>query len=167
MGVLMGRLSSQEADQLAKGVHPSPFSVLGKHHVTSDTVVRAFLPRAHTVFLKQDDGSSTALDKIHKDGVFELVISTAVHQYRLEGDADGEHFSILDPYCYQSAIGDVDRYLLAEGNHHDLYRVLGSHITELDNTNGVVFSLWAPNASRVSVVGEFNQWDGRCVFRRT
>ena len=163
----MSRLSSQDTDMLAKGMHPAPFSVLGKHVIGNETTIRAFLPKAKSAILKFENGDSIPLIKTHSDGVFEATVPVPVHKYRLEGESDSERFSILDPYSFRSAIGDLDRYLLGEGNHHDLYRMLGSHVTELDGTKGVLFSVWAPNASRIGVVGEFNQWDGRCHVMRS
>ncbi|MFK7853407.1 MAG: 1,4-alpha-glucan branching protein GlgB [Granulosicoccus sp.] len=146
--------------------HPEPFSILGQH-IDSDAeagtaaVIRSFQPHAESVTLLTDKGDKIALERIHRDGLFEVKTEQAVGPYRLEL-TQGEHrWQIIDAYSLSSVIGDLDRHLFNEGTHQELYKTLGSHWMEFDGVEGVHFAVWAPNATRVSVVGDFNDWDGR------
>ncbi len=154
-------LSAQLA-ALARGEHGDPFALLGPHSGAAAWKVRAFLPQAETVEVVDADGRGLATMRcVHPDGVFEARIGGAVRPYRLRW-RHGETVSVIDdPYRFASPLGDLDRHLLAEGMHLRLYEVLGAHPRQLEGIAGVHFALWAPNARRVSVVGDFNDWDGR------
>ncbi|MEW6635539.1 MAG: 1,4-alpha-glucan branching protein GlgB [Actinomycetota bacterium] len=154
---------------IVAGDHPDPFSVLGPHEEDGTPVVRAFLPGAVEVeVVSARDGSSLgALERVHPDGLFAGPVSGR-EPYRLrvawESGLQGE---LEDPYRFGSTLGEQDLYLFGEGNHLRLYEKLGAHPTTLDGVAGTVFAVWAPNARRVSVVGDFNHWDGRRhVMRR-
>lgn len=163
----MSELSPSEAERIVTGVHSAPFSVLGKHASKTKTVVRTFRPRANAVSISLESGDLIACKRIHDHGLFEATLPQAGLSYRLKVEEGNLSSSICDPYCFGSAIGDVDRYLLGEGNHHNLYEILGSHVVQMDDVPGVAFCVWAPNATRVSVVGDFNHWDGRCHVMRS
>jgi 1,4-alpha-glucan branching enzyme len=127
--------------------------------------VRAFLPQASRVELL--DGRTglvlAAMRMTHPEGVFEALLAdreqTFPYRFRVHGW--GEPRDIDDPYRFGSALGELDVYLMAEGTHLRLYEKLGAHPVEREGVAGVEFSVWAPNARRVSVVGQFNNWDGR------
>ncbi len=146
------------------GDHPDPFSFLGMHEDGKGLVVRAFIPGAASVTAVSEDGRTLGkLDKVHPEGLFAGPVSTGDRvPYRLhvawEGGGEGE---FEDPYRFPSTIGETDLYLFGEGNHLRLYEKLGAHVTELEGVSGVSFAVWAPNARRVSVIGDFNNWDGR------
>ncbi len=100
--------------------------------------------------------------KVHADGVFSASIALDNPAYRLRlAGFDGATWDIDDPYRFASALGELDLHLLGQGEHHELYEKLGAHRMQLDGVDGTHFAVWAPHASRVSVVGEFNDWDGR------
>jgi 1,4-alpha-glucan branching enzyme len=147
------------------GDHPDPFSFLGMHS-TGDGgfAVRAFLPGAGSVEVVSDGGEVLGeLERVHPDGLFSGPVSATERvPYRLrvawEGDGETE---IEDPYRFPSVIGDQDLYLFGEGSHLRLYDKLGAHPMELEGVAGTSFAVWAPNARRVSVIGDFNFWDGR------
>jgi len=149
---------------IAAADHPDPFSYLGMHTVRDELVVRAFLPGARSVGVV--DASSgdvvTQLPRIHEDGVFAgSVPRSRPFIYRLRVDFGGQVVDIEDPYRFPPILGELDVYLLAEGTHHRSFERLGAHRMTLDGVPGVGFAVWAPNARRVSVVGDFNMWDGR------
>ena len=87
------------------------------------------------------------------------------YKFRITNDKN-ETYEEYDVYSFPSILGDIDEYLFAEGNHLDLYKKLGAHIMEINGVKGVGFSVWAPNAKRVSVIGAFNNWDGRVNVMR-
>lgn len=153
-------------DSIVQARHPEPFAVLGQHldqnaGAQSGAVIRAFQPHAQSAMLVTDKGDKIALERIHPDGLFEKQIKQPVGPYKLELTRDEHTWDIIDAYSMGSVIGDLDRHLFNEGTHQELYKTLGSHWIEFDGVEGVHFAVWAPNASRVSVVGDFNEWDGR------
>ncbi|MEO1017878.1 MAG: 1,4-alpha-glucan branching protein GlgB [Pseudomonadota bacterium] len=143
-------------DAIIDGSHADPFAVLGLH----DRLVRTLQPGATTVSVTDPAGTKIAdLDRVHSAGLFEGEVPglAAGAPYRLRvGDE-----MVDDPYRFPRVFGEMDAYLFAEGNHLKLYERLGAHPMTLDGIEGVNFAVWAPNASRCSVVGEFNDWDGR------
>ncbi|MTJ82706.1 MAG: 1,4-alpha-glucan branching protein GlgB [Telmatospirillum sp.] len=142
-----------------------PFGILGMHDSGDGLVVRAMLPGAVSVTVIGADGTGPAipLERLHPDGFFAGPVGrTERFAYRLSVEEEEGGVRVIDdPYRFPPVMGELDRYLLGEGTHRHLYRRLGAHITELDGVAGVVFAVWAPNARRVSVVGDFNNWDGR------
>jgi 1,4-alpha-glucan branching enzyme len=142
-----------------------PFAYLGMHQDGKGTVIRASLPRATRAFACTRDGTALGeLTRIDDDGIFELQLPgrRTPFDYALEIEGPAGRTRIEDPYRFGPVLGEVDAYLIAEGNHHKLWEVLGAHRRTIDGVDGTAFAVWAPNALRVSVVGDFNEWDGRC-----
>ena len=139
-----------------------PFAVLGRHETEAGPVLRVMLPGAFTVTaVARDDASVTAtLRPLRNTGLFTGPIA-ATGPYLLRIDWGGPVQETEDPYSFGPLLGELDIYLLAEGRHHDLAACLGAHAMLVDGVPGVRFAVWAPNARRVSVVGDFNTWDGR------
>ncbi len=141
--------------------HHDPFEVLGRHADGERAVIRAFLPRAETVDLVEADEPFTRIEGTDLF-VWEGAASKAPERYRIAWhDAAGLRHVHHDPYCFPPQLADFDLHLFGEGRHWHAYRFLGSHPREVEGVPGVLFAVWAPNAERVSVVGDFNQWDGR------
>ncbi len=161
-------LSPGDIQAIVRGEHSDPFAVLGPHRLGAGggVAIRAFLPFAETarVIPLDGDGQPTPMERIHADGLFEAVIPRASEPflYHLETvDARGRNWEFDDPYRFPSTLSDYDLHLLGEGTHYRAYEKLGAHLRVLDGVAGVAFAVWAPNARRVSIVGDFNQWDGR------
>jgi 1,4-alpha-glucan branching enzyme len=159
-----------DVEQIVSARHPDPFRVLGMHTVSVGgelrTTVRAFLPGAEAAAVVDGEGrEAAAMEAVHGDGFFEAVLprGTAPFPYRLRVHWPGaeEAVETADPYAFAPLLGDFDLYLLGEGTHLRLWEVLGARPMETDGVPGVRFAVWAPAARRVSVVGEFNGWDGR------
>ncbi|HET6275926.1 MAG TPA: 1,4-alpha-glucan branching protein GlgB [Candidatus Cybelea sp.] len=141
-----------------------PFAYLGMHAADGDTVVRASLPQASRVFVRERHNVELVeLNRIEGDGLFEgwLGDRSAPSDYLFIVETPHGRYEVEDPYRFGPILGDVDVYLIAEGTHLRLWEVLGSHVRTIGETHGVAFAVWAPNALRVSVVGDFNEWDGR------
>jgi 1,4-alpha-glucan branching enzyme len=154
-------LSRDAIAAIVAGQHGDPFSVLGPHEVGGRLVVRAYVPGARAVELvTRDGGLLTALARRHDGGFFEGILPERT-RYLLRASNDGGSWTIDDPYAYAPVLGAMDDWLLGEGTHVRLYDRLGAHAIVHEGTPGVHFAVWAPNASRVSVVGDFNAWDGR------
>jgi 1,4-alpha-glucan branching enzyme len=156
-------LNKAALDAIAGGQHADPFSVLGLHPEGGKRIVRTFQPQAISVALLVD-GIKNALpmEKVHPGGVFEIEMPARKRRYRLRlGFADDKNWDTHDAYCFPSMLGDLDLYLLGQGSHRDIFRKMGAHPAKLLGVSGTFFAVWAPNASRISVIGDFNDWDGR------
>ena len=151
--------------QLMAGDHGDPFSVLGMHQHKKLLYVRTLLPGAVSVaVIDSQSGSSLAiLDRVENTDIFSGAIPERIDPfpYRLRIDWGTHQQELEDPYRFSKILGDIDVWLLAEGTHYRPYEKMGAHLTEIDGVSGVCFAVWAPNARRVSVVGDFNNWDGR------
>jgi 1,4-alpha-glucan branching enzyme len=164
-------VATQELDLIIRREHASPHSVLGAHPDASGVVVRAYRPAACEIrVLLDDDESPIELEQIHAGGIFEGVVEGAelpLH-YRLEVDyGSAGTFTIEDPYRFSPTIGELDLHLIGEGRHREVYDKLGAHPREFEGATGVAFAVWAPAARAVSVVGDFNSWDGRLHAMRS
>ncbi|OSM07281.1 1,4-alpha-glucan branching protein GlgB [Magnetofaba australis] len=141
--------------------HHDPFSVLGRHPDGEQTIIRVFNPQAQTVTIAE---GGHALARIPGSDVFEWRGDgkTIPERYRLiwRDHNNREHIA-HDPYSFEPQISDFDLHLFGEGKHHHAFKFLGARDHEAHGVGGVRFAVWAPNAERVSVVGDFNDWDGR------
>ncbi len=167
-----------EIENLVRGEHSNPFQILGPHwddrNGRGSLVVRAFHPGAvEASIVSATNDAAHPATTIHPDGAFEAVIppqelqanpGSAIHPaaYRVRFRfQDGHMIETFDPYAFPPVLTDYDLYLAGEGTHYQNYEKLGAHVREIDGVRGVEFGVWAPNAKRVSVVGDFNLWDGR------
>ncbi len=151
--------------KLMAGDHGDPFAVLGMHRHNKQLFVRALLPGAAgvTVIDAKTRRSVVALDRVDDTDIFSGAIPRRINSfpYRLRIDWGSHQQELEDPYRFSKILGDIDVWLLAEGTHYRPYEKLGAHLLDIDGVGGVSFAVWAPNARRVSVVGDFNNWDGR------
>ncbi len=163
-------VATHDLDLLIKREHPSPHSVLGAHPSSDGVVIRALRPAACEIRAHLDGEPPVDLEQIHPGGLFEGVVEGAELplRYRLEVDyGSAGTFTIEDPYRFSPTIGELDLHLIGEGRHREIYEKLGAHVHEQDGITGVAFAVWAPAARAVSVVGDFNSWDGRLHVMRT
>ena len=161
---------SEDIERLIRAEHWDPFCVLGPHTVTANgkraTLVRAFLPEAVEAYLLPGDQGTrpVSMTSMHAEGLFEATVPPMGEKprYRLRvTDRRGGVTERHDPYAYPPLLSDFDLHLFGEGRLHRAYEILGAHLHTVDDVAGVRFAVWAPNALRVSVVGDFNGWDGR------
>ena len=144
---------------LVEGRHGDPFALLGPHATDAGPLVRAFLPGADAAEVIDAAGKRlAALDRTNPAGFFEGPVPL-VGPYRLRVQTHGTTYEAEDPYRFGSTLGDLDLHLLTNGHHQDLGLVLGAHPASYDGVAGARFAVWAPNAQRVSVVGDFNHWN--------
>ncbi|HSC89941.1 MAG TPA: 1,4-alpha-glucan branching protein GlgB [Polyangiaceae bacterium] len=165
---LLVHVSPDETDRLLFGEHHDPHSILGVHSGRSGQVVRAFHPDAETCDLLvpgQPDVEMTPLG----NGLFGLRVPGSVpkeHSFRFRF-ADGQHWQVGDPYVFSPTLGETDLYLFGEGTHRRLDSALGARPMVVDGVAGTGFAVWAPNARRVSLIGDFCGWDGRLLPMRS
>ena len=153
-----------ELAALARGEHGDPFALLGMHAGAAGVVVRTLQPQAALVrVIDRQTGRAVAeLPRVGDDGLFAGPVGRKRRfAYRLRLAEDGGVREIDDPYAFGLLFGEVDAHLFAEGNHLELYDRLGAQPRTVDAIDGVAFGVWAPSAVRVSVIGDFNGWDGR------
>ncbi len=150
-----------EAYAIVEGRHSDPFRYLGLHVEDDHNVVRAFLPHASSVEAVDDEGRAAKLALIHNAGLFVGPLPRHVKRYTLRASFGDNVVELHDPYGFPPVLSDFDLYLLGEGTHQRLYDKVGAHPMTLDGIKGVAFVVFAPNARRVSVVGDFNFWDNR------
>ena len=156
-----------EIEALVRGAHGDPFHILGMHQVNGGPLtVRAFVPGALTVEVtdRKSGRSLAELRRLHDEGFFAGPVPRRKKQfaYRLRAHFGDVTEELEDPYRFPPVLGELDLHLMAEGSHRRIYHKLGAHPAILEAVEGVSFAVWAPNAQRVSVVGDFNGWDGRC-----
>jgi 1,4-alpha-glucan branching enzyme len=156
-----------DIEAIVRGLHADPFAVLGPHQTAEGLAVRAFWPRARHMFLvtATPEQEATPMARLHSEGLFEVVVPGTAREdldYRLRiEDEAGYVFELDDPYRYGPVLTDFDLHLLGEGTHVRAYDRLGARPITHGIRAGVHFAVWAPAAKRVSVVGDFNRWDGR------
>jgi 1,4-alpha-glucan branching enzyme len=152
-----------EVDQIVRGQYANPFAILGLQQPHGIWVLRTFIPHAQKVVAYTRDGQELGELKRRDDaGFFEGPVKIDRHQpIRYRASNAGGEWDVFDPYSFGPVLGPMDDYYIGEGTHLRLFDKLGAHAIEFEGVNGVHFAVWAPNARRVSVVGPFNDWDGR------
>ena len=162
-------IAPEQVNQIVNNLHHNPFEILGAHPLEKNGkvkswVVRAYLPKADAAWVVcPEERTEYPMHFEHNSHFFVCTIKTTQlsnYQLRIK---EGDHEKVIyDPYAFDSPhLSDLDIHLFAEGNHHRIYEKLGAHLTELDGVKGVYFALWAPNGRNVSILGDFNCWDGR------
>ncbi|RYG14132.1 MAG: 1,4-alpha-glucan branching enzyme, partial [Caulobacteraceae bacterium] len=153
---------------LMEGRHDDPFSLLGVFAGPDGAFARAWASSVSAPGTQALDGQPLGvLDRIGAEGLFEGAVSGEPQPIRYVARGGGAQWTYADPYTFGPVLGPTDDYLMSEGSHRRLYDKLGAHLIEHQGTSGVHFAVWAPNAQRVSVVGDFNDWDPRRhVMRR-
>src|SRR5450631_695776 len=163
--ITRSQLPDAEISALVNARHGDPFAVLGMHVINGEVVVRALQPHVSRVqVVDAADGSVVGeLPLIAPEGLFAGALPgrRTRFRYRLRVTLGTDVSDIEDPYRFGPILTDLDLYLFGEGNHRQLYDRFGAHPVTIDDVPGVTFVVWAPNAQRVSVVGDFNAWDGR------
>jgi 1,4-alpha-glucan branching enzyme len=151
----------QAALAIVSGHHSDPFAYLGPHDENGRRLVRAYLPGAEGVAVIDESGRETDLAQIHPAGLFCGPIASRPRSYRLRAQFGDRRVELEDAYRFPPVLSEYDLYLLGEGTHVRAYDKLGAHPMSTEGVEGVAFAVFAPNARRVSVVGDFNSWDGR------
>jgi 1,4-alpha-glucan branching enzyme len=161
-------VAPEQIDRIVWNQHHNPFEVLGPHMIqqAGKTVwaVRAYLPTAQKAWVVLPEARTEhAMECSHNPHFFECILETSeLANYQIKYQEDEHERFIYDPYAFKTRrVTDFDIHLFAEGNHHRIYEKLGAHVAEIDGIHGVYFAVWAPNARNVSVLGDFNYWDGR------
>jgi 1,4-alpha-glucan branching enzyme len=161
----MSTVSTTELDRIVALEHDDPHRLLGPHIEDGKLVVRAFCPGVKTLALVVEAQPPKAMVQVHAGGVFELHSDDderpAPSAYQLEPEGGGAAKRYRDPYGFWPTLGELDLHLVGEGRHRELWRWLGAHARVHQDVAGTAFAVWAPSAKRVSVVGDFNDWDGR------
>ncbi|MCL2664136.1 MAG: 1,4-alpha-glucan branching protein GlgB [Defluviitaleaceae bacterium] len=158
-----------EVSKIVNGEHSDPHHILGMHEIwngqTEFIAVRVFFPDAESVTLIDLDepDKTTAMERIHTAGFFEAQFSETKELFRYELEVtflSGSKWRTRDPYSFLPQLSDMDLFLFGQGTHYEIFDKLGAHAKTVDGSDGVSFAVWAPNAKRVSVVGDFNGWNG-------
>ncbi|WP_269612508.1 1,4-alpha-glucan branching protein GlgB [Prochlorococcus marinus] len=151
-----------DGQRLSECRHESPFSILGPQQFKDKWIIRIWMPEASEVELITQ-GKTVQLQNPNHEWIFEGVLEKDPGtDYQIKVNRGGIEHVQHDPWSFRKEwMGEIDRHLFAEGNHHHIWRKMGAHLTEIDKKQGVMFCLWAPNAKSVSVIGDLNSWDGR------
>ena len=162
----MKPLSELDIQRLVAGTHPDPFSVLGYHEANQQITIRAYAPGIDGISAVPLNSEKPFLELSPlpgNNGLFEGTGASPDNHipYRLRMTRGTESWIEGDAYQFGPSLGELDEHLISEGAHLNLWKVLGAHSINHESIDGVHFAVWAPNASRVSVVGNFNHWDGR------
>jgi 1,4-alpha-glucan branching enzyme len=159
-----------ELMDIINSAYADPHHVLGMHEIYVKNkpalAARAFIPQAKSIVLidDEDDSKVYPMERIHDDGFFEAVIPDRsrwfMYKLKITWHND-EEWVTYDPYSFPPVLSDLDMHLFGEGTHYQIFEKLGAHFTTVNDVEGVLFAVWAPNAKRVSLIGNFNDWDGR------
>jgi 1,4-alpha-glucan branching enzyme len=159
-----------EIERVVAGNHHDPHSILGAHPGPDGVIIRALRPLATSVTLVLEDGRRVPMTHLHQ-GIFTVTLpDEKVPDYRIAtayAGSQAEETVADDPYRYLPTLSEFDLYLIGEGRHEELWRVLGAHVREFGQATGTSFAVWAPNAHGVRVTGDFNYWDGRAFPMRS
>ena len=158
-----GGLDFEACRAVVEGRHGDPFAVLGPHLAGKEWRVTVFVPGATRLSLLPKGKGAKPVPAVEVEGLpglFTGILPKRV-EYRLRAGNDHAEWDFEDSYRFGPVLGEMDEYLLGEGTHRRLWQVLGAHLMTHEGVAGVHFAVWAPNAQRVSVVGDFNIWDGR------
>ena len=158
------QMADSDVHSILAARHGDPFQVLGPHETPQGLAIRAFVPHASGVEVMDGEGKAIATLALRDGaGLFEGLVPRRRKRfpYRLRASNAAASWELDDPYSFGPVLGPMDDYLLVEGTHRQLYNRLGAHLMTHEGVSGTHFALWAPHARRVSVVGDFNQWDGR------
>lgn len=151
-----------DAIKIMEARHHDPFSFLGRHIKDGQAQIKVYLPYAETVKLGHNGASLVRLPDTDFFEYQALEESLPEHYQLSWEDKNGYSHLDYDPYDFGCQLSEFDLHLFGEGRHWHVYQKLGGHLHTVDGIDGVLFTVWAPNAERVSVVGDFNRWDGRC-----
>lgn len=155
-------MNSDAVEAIIHGDHQRPHEILGIHAYNDYYYINVFWPFAWEVYIEdRTNGRKLKMDKIHFAGFYTLKVEEKLDYRYYMKNLEGHTWYLEDPYRYGGQLSDVDLYLFGQGTHYEIYNKLGAHPTTTDGVEGVAFAVWAPNAKRVSVVGDFNHWDGR------
>ena len=164
---MKNNISNQIYNHL-NNLNSNPFELLGYHEIKrenniSEWEIRTYMPYADRIILLLEEKEEVEMSQIHEPYFFECTIQKEeLPLYQLKIIENAKERLIFDPYSFPyRKLSDLDYHLFSEGNHHHIYEKMGAHIVELNGVRGVFFSLWAPNATGVAVIGDFNRWDGR------
>jgi len=163
-------VTKKDIQKIAQSEHHDPFAILGMHTVDYNDGQRAIVVRAYFTDVQEsfvyipEDETLSPMERIPDTGFFEAVFPDRqdFFPYQLETiDEQGRTTRFYDVYSFMPVLSEDDLYLFGEGKHYNIYDKLGCHLMTLDGVSGAFFAVWAPNAKRVSIVGDFNGWDGR------
>jgi 1,4-alpha-glucan branching enzyme len=162
---MKAKLEMETINTLAAGTHKNPHSVIGMHLIHNHIIVRAWQPHAKSVELYDVKSQEKwEMPIVDARGAFELALPGRHERFLYQfiiTTHEGHIYTTYDPYSFWPTLSEFDLHLFNEGNHHKIYEKLGCHLRDVDGIAGASFTVWAPAAQRVSVVGSFNQWDGR------
>ncbi|MFT5083549.1 MAG: 1,4-alpha-glucan branching enzyme [Lentisphaeria bacterium] len=165
MGSYMDTISNEVIQSIVDSDCEDVFAFLGRHTISeSNSVIRAFLPEASMVEVLdyESHGVLAVMKELHRDGLFSADMGeNAPYKYLLKAHYGESDVVLEDTYRFTSVVGEQDIFLFGEGTHEQIYNVLGAHLRVVDGVEGCTFAVWSPNARRVSVVADFNFWDGR------
>ena len=161
VSILLASLKD-DGQRLSECRHESPFSILGPQPFKDKWIIRIWMPEASEVELITQQ-TKIKLQNPNHEWIFEGVLEKDPgNDYQIKVNRGGIEHVQHDPWSFRKEwMGEIDRHLFAEGNHHHIWRKMGAHLTEIDKKQGVMFCLWAPHAKSVSVIGDLNSWDGR------
>ena len=158
-------LDPKIASEIAFDGYSDPFSVLGMHDDEGGVFIRTYQPQARRVFVINTSTGEvlSEMERVHPGGIFQAFFEkTGFFKYKFKIELHNlDIYEAFDPYSFGPILSDFDLHLMSEGNHFESYEKMGAHKIAHQNVLGVSFAVWAPNARRVSVVGTFNEWDGR------
>ena len=151
-----------EAINLENCCNDNPLKILGPHFYEEQWVIRVWIPEADEVKINYKNNTYKA-ECINHKWLFEAILpENPYSDYEINISRGGIKHTQHDPWSYREEwMGEVDRHLFAEGNHHHIWKKMGAHLIEENNQKGVMFCIWAPNAKSISIIGDINSWDGR------
>ena len=161
-GTLQRDWIKSEAFNLENCCNDNPFKILGPHFHEDQWIIRIWMPEANEVNLTFKNNQYKTTNPNH-NWLFEAILpEDPKSNYLINVLRGGINHTQLDPWAFKDEwMGEIDRHLFAEGNHHHIWKKMGAHLTSIDKNEGVMFCIWAPNAKSISIIGDFNSWDGR------